>query len=86
MDYILAVWLTEAASRRNSAVRAAYLWELDSAFKRHGVVNALPRSEIRFSRAGARSFEDTFEVQDVASVNDAKEEAQMAAEEAQSRT
>ncbi|WP_313455817.1 mechanosensitive ion channel domain-containing protein [Stenotrophomonas sp.] len=85
MDYILAVWLTEAASRRNSAVRAAYLWELDSAFKRHGVVNALPRSEIRFSRASARSFEDTFEGQEAASVNDAKEEAQMAAEEAQSR-
>lgn len=81
MDYILAVWLTEAASRRNSAVRAAYLWELDSAFKRHGVVNALPRSEIRFSRASARSFDDALEGQEAVSVNDAKEEAQMAAEE-----
>lgn len=86
MDYILAVWLTEAASRRNSAVRAAYLWELDSAFKRHGVVNALPRSEIRFSRGSARSFDGPFEGQEAVSVNDAKEEAQMAAEEAQSRT
>ncbi|MGH8466570.1 MAG: mechanosensitive ion channel family protein, partial [Pseudomonas sp.] len=39
VNYVLAVWLTEAASRRNSAVRAAYLWELDSALKRHGVLN-----------------------------------------------
>jgi len=46
VSYMLAVWLTEAASRRNSAVRAAYLWELDSALKRHGVSNALPRQQI----------------------------------------
>jgi len=46
VNYMLAVWLTEAASRRNTAVRAAYLWELDSAFKKHGVANALPRREI----------------------------------------
>jgi small-conductance mechanosensitive channel len=49
VNYMLAVWLTEAASRRNTAVRAAYLWELDSALMKHGVSNALPRREINIA-------------------------------------
>lgn len=37
VQFVLAVWTTEAAARRNSAVSAAYLWELDTSFRRHGV-------------------------------------------------
>lgn len=37
VQFILAVWLTEAAARRNVAVKAAYMWELDTAFKQHGI-------------------------------------------------
>src|SRR3546814_3303614 len=29
VDFLLVVWLTGAASRRNVAIQAAYLWELD---------------------------------------------------------
>lgn len=64
VNYVLAVWLTEAASRRNSAVKAAYLWELDSALKRYGVPAMLPRQEIKFQSSeiglvgGTESYAD----------------------------
>jgi len=54
VNYMLAVWLTEAASRRNTAVRAAYQWELDSALTKHGVSNALPRREINITGPAAQ--------------------------------
>jgi len=59
IDYVLAVWLTDAASRRNTAVHAAYLWELDSALKRHGVSHALPRREISIRNAALDDPEDS---------------------------
>ncbi|KAB8192089.1 mechanosensitive ion channel, partial [Lysobacter maris] len=37
VEFILAVWLTEEAARRNAAIRAAYLWELDTSLKEHGI-------------------------------------------------
>lgn len=46
VDYILAVWLTEDAARRNTAIRAAYLWELDTALRRHGIANSFPQSDL----------------------------------------
>lgn len=87
LKYILAVWLTEAASRRNAAVRAAYLWELDSALKRHGIQDRVPRQEMSLSRHSADRFRrgaeapetrDTLSQQEreALSANDAKEEAQ----------
>lgn len=36
-EYLLTVWLTEAAARRNVAVLAAYMWELDTAFRKYGI-------------------------------------------------
>ncbi|WP_102944974.1 mechanosensitive ion channel domain-containing protein [Stenotrophomonas sp. VV52] len=90
-NYVLAVWLTEAASRRNSAVRAAYLWELDSALKRHGVLNTLPRRQVVISTLSSPASDNlrhvdadparepealTPEERQALSVNDAKEEAQ----------
>ena len=47
VEFMLAVWLTEAAARRNVAVRAAYLWELDTAFKQHGIELPLPQRDLR---------------------------------------
>ncbi len=46
VEFMLAVWLTEAAARRNVAVRAAYLWELDTAFKQHGIELPLPQRDL----------------------------------------
>lgn len=47
VEFMLAVWLTEAAARRNVAVRAAYLWELDTAFRHHGIELPLPQRDLR---------------------------------------
>lgn len=41
--FVLAVWLTEAAARRNSAIRAAYMWELDTALRKYGIADSPPQ-------------------------------------------
>lgn len=46
VDYILAVWLTEDAARRNTSIRAAYLWELDTAFKKYGIDIPFPQQDL----------------------------------------
>ncbi|WP_149194319.1 mechanosensitive ion channel family protein [Luteimonas suaedae] len=46
VEFILAVWLNEAAARRNAAIEAAYLWELDTAFKRHGIEIPFPQRDL----------------------------------------
>ena len=46
VEFILAVWLTEEAARRNAAIKAAYLWELDTAFKHHGIEIPLPQRDL----------------------------------------
>ncbi|WP_407353878.1 mechanosensitive ion channel family protein [Luteimonas sp. R10] len=46
VEFILAVWLNEAAARRNAAIEAAYLWELDTALKRHGVEIPFPQRDL----------------------------------------
>jgi small-conductance mechanosensitive channel len=45
--FILAVWLTEEAARRNVAIQAAYLWELDTALKAHGIEIPYPQHDLR---------------------------------------
>jgi small-conductance mechanosensitive channel len=46
VEFILAVWLTEAAARRNAAIEAAYLWELDTALKAHGIEIPFPQRDL----------------------------------------
>ncbi|NZA25600.1 mechanosensitive ion channel [Luteimonas sp. SJ-92] len=46
VEFILAVWLNEAAARRNAAIEAAYLWELDTALKRHGIEIPFPQRDL----------------------------------------
>lgn len=46
VEYLLAVWLTEEATKRNAAIKAAYLWELDTAFKHHGIEIPLPQRDL----------------------------------------
>jgi small-conductance mechanosensitive channel len=47
VQFILAVWLTEEAARRNAAIQAAYLWELDTALKAHGIEIPYPQRDLR---------------------------------------
>lgn len=46
VEYILAVWLTEEASRRNAAIKAAYLWELDTSLQEHGIEIPFPQRDL----------------------------------------
>lgn len=51
VDFLLAVWLTEAAARRNAAVRAAYLWELDTALRKYGIERPFPQRDLNLRSA-----------------------------------
>jgi small-conductance mechanosensitive channel len=60
VEFLLVVWLTEAAARRNVAIQAAYLWELDTSLKTHGIEVPYPQRELRlrsaFGLEGARAL------------------------------
>lgn len=47
VEFLLVVWLTEAAARRNVAIQAAYLWELDTSLKAHGIEVPCPQRDLR---------------------------------------
>lgn len=51
VDFLLVVWLTEAAARRNVAIQAAYLWELDTSLREHGIEVPCPQRDVRLRSA-----------------------------------
>src|SRR5690606_1726363 len=51
VDFLLVVWLTGAAARRNVAIQAAYLWELDTSLREHGIEVPAPQRELRLRSA-----------------------------------
>jgi hypothetical protein len=51
VEFILAVWLTEEAARRNAAITAAYLWELDTSLKSHGIEIPFPQRDLNLRSA-----------------------------------
>lgn len=51
VEFLLVVWLTGAAARRNVAIQAAYLWELDSSLKEHGIEVPVPQRDLRMRSA-----------------------------------
>lgn len=46
VEYLLVVWLTVEAARRNAAINAAYLWELDTALKAYGIEMPFPQRDL----------------------------------------
>ncbi|MCF7222295.1 mechanosensitive ion channel family protein [Marilutibacter chinensis] len=46
VEFILAVWLSEEAAGRNAAIEAAYLWELDTSLKEHGIEIPFPQRDL----------------------------------------
>ena len=46
VEFQLVVWLTEAAARRNAAIKAAYLWEIDTALKDYGIEIPFPQNDL----------------------------------------
>lgn len=58
VEYLLAVWLTEEATKRNAAIKAAYLWELDTALKHHGIEIPLPQRDLNLRSVFGLSGDD----------------------------
>lgn len=46
VNYMLVVWLNAEAARRNTAVMAAYLWELETALAAHGIELPFPQRDL----------------------------------------
>lgn len=46
VQFLLVVWLTNDAARRNAAIEAAYLWELDTSLKAHGIEIPFPQRDL----------------------------------------
>ena len=46
VEYMLVVWLTPDAARRNAAINAAYLWEIDTSMRAHGVEMPFPQRDL----------------------------------------
>jgi small-conductance mechanosensitive channel len=46
LDFELVVWLTAEATKRPSAVKAAYLWALDTALGAHGIEIPFPQRDL----------------------------------------
>ena len=46
VEFQLVVWLTDAAARRNAAIDAAYLWEIDTSLKAHGIEIPFPQRDL----------------------------------------
>lgn len=51
MEYALVVWLTSEAARVDASVKAAYLWELDTALKAHGIEIPYPQRDLHLRSA-----------------------------------
>ncbi|MFS8138336.1 MAG: mechanosensitive ion channel family protein [Thermomonas sp.] len=46
VEYMLVVWLTAEAARRNAAINAAYLWEIDTSMRAHGIEMPFPQRDL----------------------------------------
>ena len=60
VEFILAVWLTEEAARRNAAIHAAYLWELDTALKKYGIPIPFPQRDLHVRSLFGLEGDDAF--------------------------
>jgi small-conductance mechanosensitive channel len=60
VEFVLAVWLGDQAARRNAAIEAAYLWELDTALKANGIEIPFPQRDLHlrsaFGMSGAEAI------------------------------
>ena len=62
VHFILAVWLTDEGARRNLGVRAAYLWELDTALKKYGIEIPFPQRDLNIRSLFGLEGEDALKV------------------------
>lgn len=62
LDFELVVWLTADATKRPSAVRAAYTWALASALERHGLEIPFPQRDLHLRSAFGMQGENALKV------------------------
>lgn len=62
LEFELVVWLTPRAVKRPGAVQAAYMWEIDSALRRHNIQVPFPQRDLHL-RSGFRELTATDEYQ-----------------------
>lgn len=62
LEFELVVWLTPRAVKRPGAVQAAYMWEIDSALRRHNIPVPFPQRDLHL-RSGFRELMTTDECQ-----------------------
>lgn len=57
LNFLLLVWVNRQGARRPTRTRAAYLWELDSVFKKYGIEVPFPQRDLHL-RSGWPPEED----------------------------
>lgn len=60
LGFELVVWLTAEATKRPSAVKAAYNWELESSLARHGLEIPFPQRDLHLRSAFGLSDKDAW--------------------------
>ncbi len=53
LDFELVVWINPSAATRPGAVKAAYLWEIETTLKRNGIEIPFPQRDVHLRGSGA---------------------------------
>jgi small-conductance mechanosensitive channel len=49
LDFVLLVWVSKYGVRRPNRIKASFLWELDSAFNKHGIEVPFPQRVVHYA-------------------------------------
>jgi small-conductance mechanosensitive channel len=58
LNFELVVWVTPRAVKRPGAVRAAYMWEIETALRKHGIEIPIPQRDLRLRGGFGKSMPD----------------------------
>lgn len=50
LDFVLLVWVSKYGVRRPNRIKASFLWELDSAFNKHGIEVPFPQRVVHYAK------------------------------------
>ena len=62
LNFELVVWLTAEATKRPSAVKAAYLWALHTALQKHGIEIPFPQRDLNLRSLFGREGDDALDL------------------------
>ncbi|MCP5419543.1 MAG: mechanosensitive ion channel [Gammaproteobacteria bacterium] len=61
LNFELVVWVTPRAVKRPGAVRAAYMWEIESALRKHDIEIPIPQRDLRLRHGFGKQVQDRLE-------------------------